>query len=232
LDLQIVTSIRYADRSLITLTNMHHSDFTSFAMIASTFDLPINGDYANTGWDRKTAQQGFENTCRIVQAFLDKTIKGTTGGGPDFHQIVQEIKGSTWARLPAAYGPPSPREVVALARQGGLDAVKSIIERSAGQEPKTSCVDLVRFNSYGYELLGRNQTKDARFVFEIAAWAHPTSANAQDSLADGLFADGEAAAAKAAIQRAIDLAPTDKSLSPEAKAQFISEEKRRLSQSN
>src|SRR5205085_2844557 len=53
LDLAPVLSFRYADRTLVTLTKMHHSDFTSFAMIAHRFQIPILPIYANTGWNRE-----------------------------------------------------------------------------------------------------------------------------------------------------------------------------------
>jgi hypothetical protein len=66
LDFESVLSFRYADRSLVTVRKMHHSDFISFAMIASKFDVPIKTNYLNTGWDRGTGRRGFEDTCGIV----------------------------------------------------------------------------------------------------------------------------------------------------------------------
>jgi hypothetical protein len=56
------------------------------------------------------------------------------------------------------------------------------------------------------------------------------SANAQDSLADGYAAVGDRQSARKAIQRAIELAPTDPSMDAASKATFLAEENRRLDQ--
>jgi len=109
--------------------------------------------------------------------------------------------------------------------------LQSIFTKSAGEQPPGLCVDLGLFNTYGYELLGQHLTNEALVVFEIAAWAHPESANAQDSLADGLFAIGQKEHPKAAIRRAIALAPQDPTIGTESRITFISEEKQRLDQS-
>lgn len=185
LNLESVQSFRYADRTLVGLRNMHHSDFTSFAMIASKFDVPIKTNYLNTGWDRETGRRGFEATCGIVLGFLDDKLKEDTAGAERFRETVRISKGSTFVHLGGVCAPPSPREAVALANQRGIDALRSIFMEASGEQPAGSCVDPALFNTYGYELLGQHQTKDALVIFEIAAWAHPSSANAFVQLAGG-----------------------------------------------
>jgi len=64
----------------------------------------------------------------------------------------------------------------------------------------------------------------------LNAWAHPLSANAQDSLADGYLAVKDKENAKGAVQRAIALAPDDQTLDPAAKSSFLSEENAKLQQ--
>jgi dienelactone hydrolase len=231
LDLEPVMSFRYADRSFVTLRNMHHSDFTSFAMIASRFDVPINSEYATTAWNRATERQGFENVCQIVRAFLDQNVNGHNGSSSAFAQSIERAKGSSFRHVAASCAAPSPLECIELARQKGMDGLHSIFAKSTGEQPPGSCVDLGLFNTYGYELLGQHLTNQALVVFEIAAWAHPESANAQDSLADGLFAVGQKEQAKAAIRRAIALAPEDPAIGTDSRNRFITEEEQRLNQS-
>jgi tetratricopeptide (TPR) repeat protein len=89
-------------------------------------------------------------------------------------------------------------------------------------------MDADRFNTWGYNLLGQGRPKDALAVFQLNAWAHPQSANAQDSLADGYLSVNQKENARAAAHRAIALAPTDETLDPTAKSSFVSEEKAKL----
>ena len=111
-------------------------------------------------------------------------------------------------------------------------AVKALFSKICGERGVGDCVDGDRFNTWGYNLFGQHRPKDALAVFEIAAWAHPTSANAQDSLADGYLAAGDKESAKRALQRAIDLAPEDPLIESGSKASFISDESKKLRQPN
>lgn len=224
-----VLSFRYADRSLITLTKMHHSDFTSFAMVASAFQVPIKPAYASTGWNRETGRRGHEATCQMVLGFLDEKVKGEIRGSERFRQALQRAEGG-FTHLDAGYAPLSPLEVVRLTNEKGMDAVKSLLTKISSEQPVGTFVDANSFNAYGYDLLGQRQSKDAVVVFEIVAWAHPASANAQDSLADAYLAIGDKEKARKAVQRAIELVPTDSSIRAESKASFIKEESRRLEQ--
>jgi len=63
LDLTAVLSFRYTDRTFITLPKMHHSDFTSFAMVAHRFQVPILPIYASIKWNRETAQTGYQQSA-------------------------------------------------------------------------------------------------------------------------------------------------------------------------
>jgi len=45
LDLSSIESFRHSDRTFITLEKMHHTDFTSFAMIGAQFHAPLPTGY-------------------------------------------------------------------------------------------------------------------------------------------------------------------------------------------
>ena len=75
LDFTVVESFRHSDRTLIAIEKMHHSDFTSFAMIGAQFRVPLPTDYPLNGWNRETGRDGYERACRIVLAFLGAKLK-------------------------------------------------------------------------------------------------------------------------------------------------------------
>ncbi|MGB6429632.1 MAG: hypothetical protein WBF06_03535 [Candidatus Acidiferrales bacterium] len=230
LDLTTVESFRYSDRTFVTIEKMHHSDFTSFAMIGEQFHTPIAADYPLNGWNRETAKTGHEQACRIVLAFLDAKVRNDANALTTLSEAVQQADGGLLRHEEGTPAPPSPLESAALASQQGLGAVKALFVRICGERGVGTCIDGDRFNTWGYNLLGQNRPKDALAVFELAVWAHPRSANAQDSLADGYLAVGDKESARKAVIRAIELAPSDPSLDAGSEPSFLSEEHARLQQ--
>jgi tetratricopeptide (TPR) repeat protein len=231
-DLASVESFRHSDRTFITIKKMHHSDFTSFAMVAERFHTPITATYPLNGWNREMAKSGYQQVCRIVMAFLDVKVRNDSHATADLAEAVQGADGGTIKREDAMFVTPSPLESAALVGQQGLSAAQTLFSQICGELSLEICVDGDRFNTWGYNLLGRHRPKDALALFELAAWAHPTSANAQDSLADGCVAVGDKESAKRALQRAVDLAPKDPLLDAGSKAAFLSDETRKLQQLN
>jgi hypothetical protein len=102
--------------------------------------------------------------------------------------MIRGIEGSTFAHFNAGPSAPSPQEAIALANDRGFEALKTLLVRVCGEQPASGCVDAGIFNTAGYQLLGQHCGNDALVLFEIAAWSHPLSANAQYSLADGYAA--------------------------------------------
>jgi hypothetical protein len=230
LDFSAVESFRHSDRTIITIDKMHHSDFTSFAMIGAYFHSPLPTGYPLNGWNRETGRAGYETVCRIVLSTLDAGLKSDSTAMAEMESEIDKKDGITIRHENAVPPPPSPLEAAALAASKGLDAAKAAFSVSCGQEALASCVNVDCFNTWGYNLLGKQQAKGALAIFQLNAWAHPQSANAQDSLADGFGAVGDKASARSAIERAIALAPGDPSLDASAKSAFLSEENARLQQ--
>ena len=228
LDLSVVESFRHSDRTLITIKEMHHSDFTSFAMVGAQFHAPLPTGYPLNGWNRATGRAGYQEACKIVLSFLDGKLKSDSNALGEIDLIAKQVEGITVKRLAAVLPPPSPLEAAALAGTNGLEAAERAFVASCGEDNVTSCMDENRFNTWGYSLLGRQRSKDALAVFQLDAWAHPQSANAQDSLADGYLSVNDKQNARAALQRAIALAPSDQTLDQAAKLSFVSEEKAKL----
>lgn len=228
LDLRAIESFRHSDRTFITIEKMHHSDFTSFAMIGSQFHTPLPTGYALNGWNRETGRTGYQQACQILLSFLDGKLKSDSIALSGIDRLAKENKEISIKHLSAVPPPPSPLEAAALASTNGLEPAEQAFIASCADDDLASCMDENRFNSWGYNLLGQQRPRDALAVFQLNAWAHPHSANAQDSLADGYLSIHDKENAKAAVQRAIALAPTDQTLEPAAKSSFLSEEKAKL----
>jgi len=228
LDLSTVESFRHSDRTLVTIDRMHHSDFTSFAMIGARFHTPLPTGYPLNGWNRETGRAGYQEACKIVLSFLDAEVKSDRNAIADIEHLAGEHKEISLKRLDAVPPPPSPLEAAALVKAKGIEAAKQVFIASCGEDKLTSCMDPDRFNSWGYNLLGKQRPNEALAVFQLNAWAHPRSANAQDSLADGYLSVNDKESAKAAVQQAISLVPADQTLDPVAKSSFLSEEKAKL----
>lgn len=228
LDLTTVESFRYSDRTFVTIKKMHHSDFTSFAMVGAQFHTPITANYPLNGWNRETAKSGHQQVCRIVLAFLDAKLGNDANALTVLSEAVQQADGGLLRYEEGSAAPPSPLESAALVSQEGLATVKALFVKICGERGAGTCIDGDRFNTWGYNLLGQNRPKDALAVFELAVWAHPTSANGQDSLADGYLAVGDKESARKAVMRAIELAPGDPLLDAGSKSSFLSEEHARL----
>jgi dienelactone hydrolase len=228
LDLNAVESFRHADRTFITIQKMHHSDFTSFAMIGALFHVPLPTGYALNRWNRETGRAGYQEACKIVHSFLDAKLKSDSDALGEIDRLARQNQEMSVKRLGATPPPPSAPEASAMVNRDGLEAAKQAFITSCGEQNLTSCIDENRFNTWGYSLLGQRRPKDALAVFQLNAWAHPQSANAQDSLADGYLSVNDKDNARAAVQRAISLAPADQTLEAAAKSSFLSEEKAKL----
>lgn len=228
LDLSVVESFRHSDRTLITIEKMHHSDFTSFAMVGAQFHAPLPTNYPLNGWNRETGRAGYQEACKIALSFLDAKLKSDPVALAEIDRVPFETKEVSVRHLSAVSFAPSPLEAAALVNTQGLDAAEHVFIASCGDDNLTSCIDADRFNTWGYNLLGQQRTKDALAVFQLNAWAHPELANAQDSLADGYLSLSDKEKARVAIQRAIALAPVDRTLDAAARSSFLSEEKAKL----
>jgi acetyl esterase/lipase len=227
LDLSAVNSFRYADRTVVTVERMHHSDFTSFALIADAFQMPIASQSQN-GWNRSTARRGYELVCELVLDFLDGQIKRDPKARAAL-LAAAERAGSAVVRHTDASAPlPTPWELANVAGRDGLPAAETLLTASCVGTTLGACVDEAPLNAFGYELLSQGRVTDAVAIFEINAWSHPLSANAQDSLADSFVAAGKTESARAALNAVIALAPGDPSLNAEQKASFVSTATARL----
>jgi tetratricopeptide (TPR) repeat protein len=99
----------------------------------------------------------------------------------------------------------------AVATQRNAAANATRLFRDARQrDPSVVLFPEFILNQLAYARLQGGDTDDAVELFKLNVEAYPTSANAQDSLADGYAARGQDDLALAAEQKCLDLLPTDK----------------------
>ena len=193
LDLSAVDNFHYSDRSLVTVDEMHHSDFASFAVVGYQFHYP-NTYIAAPGehkWNRETGYRRYLNVCRIVKDFFAEKLKNDPGANASLMADVKLTSNATYQRLPGVDLAPSPAELLSLIRTKGFDEVNAQIQQITRTLPGDWVVDEGVFNSLGYQLLSEKKTTYAISVLRISLSSHPTSANASDSLADGYVAAGD-----------------------------------------
>jgi pimeloyl-ACP methyl ester carboxylesterase len=225
IDLSPILAFAHSDLALATVPNVHHSDFTTFALIADRFGLPVEPKYEGTGWNRATGRLGYEKAARIIVEFLNAQFSAS----PANRSLA--APGVNFRFVKAAPPIPGPGEAIQIAAQGGLAALKSAIQDACRASPPAACVDQPLFNSSGYALMSRDPSGSLT-LFEIVAWAHPESANAQDSLADGYLAANRPSDARRASIRAMELAPNDPALDESHREEIINAARQRIAALN
>jgi dienelactone hydrolase len=229
-DLSALQDMHFSDRTLITVDEMHHSDFTSFAVAGYLFGMPTT--YTPTAsehhWDRESGYRGYLNVCRLVLDYLDQVLKHDEAAAIRLRADLVKAKDGTYEHIAAAPLPPSPKQIVEVGDRQGFEAAKTLIDELCKNLPVDWVVNESTFNSLGYALLAEKRAASAIIAFRLNVNAHPTSSNASDSLADGYVAAGDNAHAIAALEAAISAAAHDSSLNDPARWSFIADEQTKI----
>ena len=93
---------------------------------------------------------------------------------------------------------------------GGADRATRLFRDARTRDPNAFLFPEFMLNQLAYARLRGGKTDDAVELFKLNAEAYPTSANAQDSLADGYLARGQNDLALAAEQKCLELLPADR----------------------
>lgn len=223
-----IDGMRHADRTYVQLNAIHHSDFTSFSMTAEAMHLPTKAEYDGTGWTRATARQGYELASQMVRAFFDEHVREEAGAAAQLARLLKSAPVASWHHEKALPVPPGVSDVVALAGQGKAQTIKSMYQVACADESLDQCVDQDAFNSRAYDELKARRPQIALVLFDLVAWSHPASANAQDSLADGYLALGQKDKVREASRLELALLDSDPSLNGPLRAQLKAAAEQRL----
>jgi dienelactone hydrolase len=95
-------------------------------------------------------------------------------------------------------------------QRGGAANAARLFRDVRARDPQAFIFPEPMLNQLAYARLQAGDTDDAVELFKLNVEAHPTSANAQDSLADGYIARGQGDLALAAVQKCLELLPADR----------------------
>jgi dienelactone hydrolase len=208
-DPTVLDSLRYADRYVAQVGRAMHGDFSDFAMLAPLFPVKVEGRTADD------ARQSYEAVAKYVLRFLDGTLKGDRSGLA-FVARNSEENGLAPALVRmhhlSAVAIPSELEFALMVQRGGYKTAVGRLAESQRRYPAVEIIDYTTLNRIGYGLIEAGRPADAVDVFRLNADAHPTLADAFDSLAEGLVAAGDSSGAVKAYQRMIEALPRDASL--------------------
>jgi tetratricopeptide (TPR) repeat protein len=168
------------------------------------------------------ASAGHVAVARTVLAFLDATLKQRSTALSAF--VENPTAGDSQIRLAhaSAANIPDESEWVAMLSVLGLERALERLHLLQRTYPSLEIIRYSPFNRQGYALRDAGKTDLAIAVFRLNAEAHPSLADAFDSLADGYVARGDVAGARHAYQQVLALLDADKSLSEASKADYRS----------
>lgn len=204
LDLSAVESLYFSSRTVVTLKGMYHTDFTDFGILAKVFDFPPFADRNYT-----TGSLGYQAVCRIVRDYLKEKLTGTSEAAAGFAADVAAAPGGSSRTISAIPLPPSPQQMVDIARNKGVPFATQLVQYYRLNAPKAVVVNESAYNSLGYALLAQKDFASAVAALEIDSFAYPRSSNIADSLGDMYAGARQYDKARQAYMRALDLLPTD-----------------------
>ena len=98
---------------------------------------------------------------------------------------------------------------------GGPEKAADQLTAARKKDPKAKLWDEGLVNIIGYEHMQEGDNKGAIAILKLNVSAFPNSANVYDSLSDAYLADGQKDLARENAKKALEILPTDGSLSDE-----------------
>jgi tetratricopeptide (TPR) repeat protein len=204
-----IDAFRYSDRYYLQVVGIEHSDFTSFPMIAMRYPTNIEGRTP------EAASRGYHVVCRYVLNFLNAALKNDErglrfiNGKPEENGIPAGlVKFDLRKGLPA---PPTEEEFVQIIRREGLQKAILTFREFKAKEPHQPIIRESVLTSLGYDFIGPPDPHPALAIdiFKLILEAHPTSADAYDSLAEGYVAHGDKDLAIKSYEKVLEVLPSD-----------------------
>jgi dienelactone hydrolase len=104
-----------------------------------------------------------------------------------------------------------------LHEPGGVPRARRMYDEAKGRDASLVLFPEAETNTLGYQLLQNGNVKDAVTVFQLNLEGYPRSANACDSLSDGLLAAGDKEQALKYALKAIEMLDQDPNATPQLK---------------
>ncbi|MGX4640546.1 dienelactone hydrolase family protein [Massilia sp. SYSU DXS3249] len=210
-----LNDVKHADLYKLTMYPMQHFAFSStylrFAPESMFNQYPRAEVNRAHGW-----------VADYVRHFLDAYLKDDgaarawLAATPASHGMPAYAV--TLEARPAAPAPPTRTELAAELARRGFEHAHAAYE-ALRERDKNFILPEPELNEWGYGLLRAGQPRQAVQIFRLATLLHPDSANAFDSLADGLEQAGDKAGAIAHYRRSLKLNPGNRNA--EARLQML-----------
>jgi dienelactone hydrolase len=130
-----------------------------------------------------------------------------------YAQTLVKTPGSAPANAVRRGEPPSILKLIDA--PGGAEKVAQQLAAARQKDPDAKLFDEGLVNLIGYEHLQEGDPRGAIAILQLNATAFPKSANVYDSLSDAYLADGQNDLARENAKKALEILPTDRSLSEE-----------------
>lgn len=130
-----------------------------------------------------------------------------------YAQTLAKTPGSAPANAARRGEPPAILKLIDA--PGGAEKAAQQLAVARQKDPNAKLFDEGLVNMIGYEHLQEGDTKGAIAILQLNANAFPKSANVYDSLSDAYLADGQKDLARENAKKALEILPTDPSLSEE-----------------
>ncbi len=213
-DDRVVDSLHFAKRLVGRVADITHGDFSDFAMVARLFPVNIQ--------DRTAAQasRGHVAICEKVLGFLDAVFHGRSSPTVRLQRLREEPDSVVSLKFQESATIPSEAEWVAMLDSSGFDRTLARYEEINRQYPTLALIRYPILNRLGYSLRDNGKVDLAIAAFRLNVAAHPTIADAYDSLADGYLAKGDLASARHAYEQVLNALDRDTSLSPSTREEY------------
>ncbi len=201
--------MRYAPRHLLYLgePRMGHWDFATEGIAA--IEIGKRAD-AKAG-----VLRAFHAIHKYHLAFFDAHVKREGGAAARLTEPPPSGGGALIESrsMPAVVPAMTRREFRTLLNSDAPRAF-ALAREGLARDPQAAVFDETWLNAVGYELMQTGRRPIGLDVFRLNVEAHPTSANAADSLSEALEEAGERAASLEWAEKALKLLPGDRTLPP------------------
>jgi len=207
-DASLFETAVHADRWLVLVGGMRHTDFTSYALIEDREPL-----LAYWGPSRGSAASNYRAVCAYLRHFFAGHLNGEAAGrrflALDPADAVPGVP-LTIEHRPATPAPPTAADLVNAIYAEGIEVATARLRELHRRDPNLGLAQETALNGLGYQFLYFwGQSDVAVALFELVVTLYPGSANAYDSLGEALLLRGDQEGAIRHYRRSLELDPTN-----------------------
>ncbi len=200
----------HAERFLVLIEGMRHTDFTSFALVENK--RAVIGYWPEAQGRPRLKHEAFRRyIVRFFEAYLlgDEDARAFLDEDPA-DVVLPAAMPFTVAHHSAQPNPPTEEMFVNQVFTEGIAAATAAVREARESFPDCALLREETLNRLGYQFLYFwGHTDVAVGIFQLAVELHPESANLHDSLGEGYFFLGERELAAKSYRRSLELDPTN-----------------------